>query len=762
MSVHALLKTRTPASTYTVTFNMNGHGEDIAPVFVAAGGTITEPPAPTAQGYTFGGWYTEAACTTAYDFNTPITGDITLYAKWTLHYTMDAAGNMVVYTPTGVTLWEEQGVAKADIKTLVVKNTVTEISDESFKECANLKSATFKGGIIVQGQAFENCPALETVIFEDTSYIGGYAFYHSTALKTLTFAKATNISGSAFYCNASDYKNNALTEVVFPDGSDIKNASLLFENYQALKNVTFNGGIIVQGTAFENCPALESVTFKDNATVSEDAFKNCPALANVTFKKNADLSKNTFGNYSWNNGTIVYSVADNTMTITFETETAPNFPAQVFGLLDHAKTTIDANCFYRVALVDTTKDEGCHANSEFVDCVTGEHSFTNYVSNNDATCVADGTKTAVCDNGCGATDLVADTGSALGHSFTNYTPVTAATCTTDGSESATCANGCGATDTRTIPAAHAWGEWTKTSTQHQRVCANDATHVESGNHTFSGNTCTVCGYHKPSFGGFAYAVTVGESENGSISADKQTAFADETVKLTVTPDKGYTLETVTVTDKNGNEISLTATEVGKTYTFKMPARAVEVKATFMEDNTMLNYFVDVTAEDYYYDAVLWATENGITGGVDAIHFNPNGICTRAQAVTFLWRAAGCPEVAVGETFSDVVKGSYYEKAVAWAIAEGITKGTTPTTFSPNATCTRGQIMTFLYRANKMDTLNIKNNSFTDVMDGAYYCDAVLWAVERGITNGTTATTFSPNDGCTRAQIVTFLYRSITQ
>ena len=169
-------------------------------------------------------------------------------------------------------------------------------------------------------------------------------------------------------------------------------------------------------------------------------------------------------------------------------------------------------------------------------------------------------------------------------------------------------------------------------------------------------------------------------------------------------------------------------------------------------------FTDVDENAYYAGPVEWAVENNIPAGTGDNTFSPDAVCTRAQAVTFLWRAAGCPEVEVGETFDDVVKGSYYEKAVAWAVAEGITKGTGETTFSPDAACTRGQIVTFLYRANKADTLNIRDNPFTDAADGAYYYDAVLWAVERGITNGTSATTFSPDATCTRAQIVTFLYR----
>ena len=177
---------------------------------------------------------------------------------------------------------------------------------------------------------------------------------------------------------------------------------------------------------------------------------------------------------------------------------------------------------------------------------------------------------------------------------------------------------------------------------------------------------------------------------------------------------------------------------------------------------MLNFFVDVPANAYYYDAVLWAAEEGITGGVDAAHFAPNAPCTRAQAVTFLWRAAGCPAPKSSEMpFKDVAKGSYYYDAVLWAVENGITKGTSATTFSPDATCTRGQIVTFLWRSQKSPSAD-SVNPFADVAADAYYADAVLWAVKEDITNGTSSTTFSPDADCTRAQIVTFLWRALAE
>ena len=256
-----------------------------------------------------------------------------------------------------------------------------------------------------------------------------------------------------------------------------------------------------------------------------------------------------------------------------------------------------------------------------------------------------------------------------------------------------------------------------------------------------------------------YPITVESARHGDVTSSHKTAAKGTTVTLTVVPDKGYTLETITVTDASGNEIELTNKGDGK-YTFKMPGSKVTVKVTFMEDNSMLNFFVDVFPGDYYYDAVLWAAENGITGGVDDTHFAPNAPCTRAQAVTFLWRAAGSPAPKSSEMpFKDVARGSYYYNAVLWAVENGITKGTSDTTFSPNDTCTRAQIVTFLWRSQKSPASG-SVNPFTDVAADDYYADAVLWAVREGITNGTSSTTFSPDATCTRAQIVTFLYRCL--
>ena len=254
----------------------------------------------------------------------------------------------------------------------------------------------------------------------------------------------------------------------------------------------------------------------------------------------------------------------------------------------------------------------------------------------------------------------------------------------------------------------------------------------------------------------SYAVGIPDKmENGSVSVSPKNASQGDRVTVTVKPDAGYELDSLKVFDKNGKELELTDKGDGK-FTFIMPAGKVEVKATFTEE-VKTSPFQDVPTDAYYYEAVKWAQKKGITGGIGDGLFGPNQPCTRAQIVTFLWRAAGSPEpegTAAGMT--DVAAGSYYEKAVAWAIENGITPGTADGLFAPDATCTRAQGMTFLFRASKASADGMP--AFSDVATNAYYAEAVKWATDNGITTGTTSSTFSPGSGCTRAQIVTFLWR----
>ena len=257
----------------------------------------------------------------------------------------------------------------------------------------------------------------------------------------------------------------------------------------------------------------------------------------------------------------------------------------------------------------------------------------------------------------------------------------------------------------------------------------------------------------------SYSVTIsGTTAHGTVTASTEAAVGGSTVTITVKPDSGYTLGGITVTDSKGNELSLTDNGNGA-YTFTMPSGKVEIHVTFTEDGSR-NPFQDVPDDAYYFEAVNWAVANNVTNGTSETTFSPNVGCTRAQVVTFLWRAAGQPEPTEGTNpFTDVKEGTYYYKAVLWAVEKGITNGTSETTFDPDETCTRGQIVTFLWRREGKPAPTGANNPFADVKPSAYFGSAVLWAVEKGITNGTSETTFEPNEDCTRAQVVTFLFRA---
>ena len=252
-------------------------------------------------------------------------------------------------------------------------------------------------------------------------------------------------------------------------------------------------------------------------------------------------------------------------------------------------------------------------------------------------------------------------------------------------------------------------------------------------------------------------IPTGIYEHGTVTVSPESASKGDTVTITATPDKGYTLESLTVLDKDGKALALTDKGGGR-YTFTMPAGKITVKAVFMDDNTMLNFFTDVHAEDYYYDAVLWAAQEGVTGGTSDTLFAPNAGCTRAQAVTFLWRAAGSPEPKSADLpFTDVPADAYYAKAVAWAVENNVAKGVSETAFAPDTSCTRAHIVTFLWRAQQSPASG-GENPFADVPAAAYYYNAVLWAVENDVAKGVSETAFAPNDNCTRAQIVTLIYR----
>lgn len=274
----------------------------------------------------------------------------------------------------------------------------------------------------------------------------------------------------------------------------------------------------------------------------------------------------------------------------------------------------------------------------------------------------------------------------------------------------------------------------------------------SGGGTGTGSS----GSSSSSGGSYAISTPSGVT-GGTVRVSPSSASQGSKVTITATPDSGYEVGSITVTDKDGKQITVTSAGDHK-YTFTMPKSKVDVKVEFVRQQTQPETnFVDVPSGAYYAGAVAWAVAQNITNGTTATTFSPEEVCTRAQMVTFLWRAAGSPKVSGSNPFTDVSAGEYYYDAVLWAVSRGITNGTTATTFSPNETVTRGQTVTFLYRA-AGSPVSGSTIPFVDVPAGAYYTGAIQWAVGKGVTNGTTATTFGPEEPCTRGQIVTFLYR----
>ena len=279
------------------------------------------------------------------------------------------------------------------------------------------------------------------------------------------------------------------------------------------------------------------------------------------------------------------------------------------------------------------------------------------------------------------------------------------------------------------------------------ITADTATHTQAIAMTY-----LPVDYYEPTYP----VTTPDKTENGTVTANRRYAERGDTVTITVKPDDGFKLDDLTVTDKNGKELKLTDKGNGK-YNFTMPASRVEINVAFVKE-VETSPFSDVSTSAYYYEAVKWAQEKGITGGVGNGLFGPNQPCTRAQIVTFLWRAAGSPAPKDMSSFADVPADAFYAKAVAWAVENGITSGTSDGKFSPDATCTRAQSVTFLYRASGAPAVS-GSAAFSDVVADAYYASAVKWAEKSGITGGIGGGLFGSDNNCTRAQIVTFLFRA---
>ena len=721
-------KTDTTSATKTITLNATGGYVEYTSVETGEDGKLSTLPTPTRNGYTFVGWYryTETG-TEAVTTDTVFAEDTVLYAQWTTGTTPPAE------TTCTVTFDANGGSGSMDAATDVSGSytlpTTTTFTAPSGKQFAGW--ATSANGEVITGTTI--------TVTEDTTLYAVWAIPYGVTVNDvevtdlnkddvlgnglIRYDPATNTVYEKGYPHILTIAGDGSTDVVLGEGTITSLTVTGAKNVKGTNCIIVKGYIACAGdVTLEGNPCVLNaltVTGAQNVTMTNPA-------SGVGYTISGSVTINCSGNVIIGNASDMAMYGSLTVTgardVTVTANTTSSLKPAIAG-------SADITCSGDVTISNTGGGKAVSGTLKYQNA-SGKHSYT------------------------------VKTGDSL-ENLTDYATKEA-----------------GDTFTATLDAAavkisvpHTAGEWQSDSTQHWQVCTDCGIELEREDHTFSGSTCTVCGYTKSSGDGSSssggsssaptYTPSVTQPENGTVTVSPKAPKKGDTVTITPKPEDGYTVEQILVTDKDGDPVEVINNGDG-TYSFTQPAGKVNVEVTFMEDNSMLNFFVDVPAGAYYYDAVLWAAENGITGGVDDTHFAPNSPCTRAQIVTFLWRAAGFPEPENVSSFADVPADSYYAKAVAWAVENGITTGTGDGMFSPDATCTRAQAMAFIWRSQKSVAAD-GANPFTDVAADAYYADAVQWAVENGITNGSgDGTTFSPNANCTRAQIVTFLFRCLRE
>ena len=694
-------------------------------------------------------------------------------------------------------------------------DSVKTIGDRAFQNCTQLKTVTFGQGLETVGQyAFYNSGLSGALTFPDSlKKIDTYAFaecQHITEITlpegnaTIEYAAFTGDTGvqkikiplseiqfddlnNQGYYIFTNYKQNKLETIIVGTAPNEKSMSLFSNSLGGLKTIVIGTGVSeINDYAFGNANSLESALYPSNLYNASqgnqhliDVGTKYTVTENGSMGQNTEQSMLTFETPEGKTCPTVTYFSSNENAVTVDKngkikaigsvgQTATveaRYDGTTFAKVDVTIGTSAGEDFYSI---DPVIADQTYTGAELKPAVTvtknGEVIKTGYsveysANTNVGTATATvkvgdtviGTATFNIVKATPAISISADPATMSGSGTVKLT-VTGAP--TEGSVKVTCDNG--------ITVNNNDGTFTATLPNQTKTYTFTASYTgeKNGNYTDKNVTCTVAVSHHSSGSSSSnptYSVTTpSKSENGKVSLDKSTAKKGDTVTVTVTPDAGYQLDKLTVTDKNGNVLKLTDKGDGQ-YSFTMPDGKVEVKAVFAKE-VKTSPFGDVSTDAYYYKAVQWAQEKGITDGISSNLFGPKQPCTRSQIVTFLWRAAGSPEpkgTAAGMT--DVVPGSYYAKAVAWAVENGITTGTAEGTFSPDATCTRAQAVTFLARAQNAKATG--KTAFSDVPADSYFADAVAWAQANGVTTGTSETTFSPDNDCTRAQIVTFLYRA---
>ena len=743
-------------------------------------------------------------------------------ANVTVPATLTAEGATYTVTELGAGLfgwggkWDATDDYNTSIKSVVIPKTVTTIGEDMFRYSQKLESVTIQGESITfksgrtNGRTFSgtnslkvlDMSAVKSIKFErdeNTSYFSNMGSNKSLAV---IYVSSSAIMSAVEAHRSSGYLTYAVTNGGTFEGNQSSNTALATPVKTGYKfggwyeSANFSGNAVTTPTASKTYYA--KWTMADSFSLTSNAAGSVPYGTTVTLTAspvnsswdyvwykdvngNGTLELDTDKQISNNKSTLeLANVSDSgtywvqvTDGISIKTSNAINVDITKAAVANTAKenvhhtfgTTYDVRNLFNI---DPNAGEATYALAENTD----ENAGAATLEGNILTITKAGTikvslttagtdnynagsaviATLIVDKAAPTIAISADPTSLTGSGTVKLT-VTSKGVPTDGEIKVTCDNDITVTENEdgisaTLP--NATKTYTFTATYN-----GDASHKEAS------DTCQVSVTRRSSSGGSSssdrsYAVSAPSAKNGDVTVSPKNASKGDRVTITVTPDKGYELDSLTVKDASGNKLKLTDKGNGK-YTFTMPGSKVTVSAEFVEEQAA-SIFADVPADAYYAKAVEWAVKKGITNGKANGLFGSNDPCTRGQIVTFLWRAAGSPAPkGTVKVPSDVLPGSYCYDAVAWALENGITNGLADGTFGVNNTCTRGQSVTFLYRA--MGTAPTTVNGFTDVESNAFCAEAVAWAVENGVTNGTSASTFSPNAGCTRAQIVTFLYRA---
>ena len=625
------------------------------------------------------------------------------------------------------------------LKSITLPESLVSIGKTAFRACKSLKSITIPKNVSeIGGGAFSSCSSLTSVeILGPVKELTGTSgvFSGCTALKNVTLPDTlTSLGNGAFNgCKALEEINlpKGLTEIGWE----------AFNGCESLKEAIIPSGVTkIPDFAFTGCLALEKVELPEGITsIGEYAFdltvdktgngdfvNENPKLKFINIPSTVtSISGNFLGGVKANGGTALI----------FEGNTPPSFETDALAGIS-GEGVNQPTVYYPAEAVEAYTAEGSAlvTNNLVSAPEEGEE------NNNQYSLTVTPSATSVYENNT--------------ISFTVESTLPQDAALTVESSDTTVATAALSSDQKSI-----------TVTGVKEGTATITVSIKLGDVVLDSDSVTVTVDERGTSGGGGgggssssgdYIVSVDKTTHGKVTVSPSRADKGDTVTITVKPDTGYELDELTVTDKNGNEIKLTEKADNK-FTFKMPGSKVTVETSFkLIETEPENPFTDISKNDYFYDAVLWAADKGITSGVTDTLFAPNSSCTRAQMVTFLWRANGSPVVDYAMNFTDVPADAYYTDAVRWAVSEGITSGTSATTFAPDMTVTRAQTVTFLYRA--AGTPAVSGGSFADVAADAYYADAVAWAVKEGITSGTGGNSFSPDAPCTRGQIVTFLYR----